>query len=133
MKRIFTIGSFLLCALFSVAQEASRLDTIEADPSSYENIKVMKMHSDVHSSTFLIWVKNSVQLHKHAEHTEKIYVLEGSGLFTLGEDRFPIDPGHHIVVPKGIPHSVEVLSDVPMKVLSIQSPEFDGSDRILLD
>ena len=127
------LGFFLLNGSMGIAQEANRLDTFSVDTSTFENIKVVKLHSDERSSTFLIWVKNEVRLHKHMEHTENVYVLEGSGLFTLGADQFPIDPGMHIVIPKGVVHSAIVLSEKPMKVLSIQSPEFNGKDRLFLD
>lgn len=132
MKYILLIPMFLGW-ISATAQEVSRLDTITVDPSTFDNIHVLKVHSDTRSSTFIIWVKDQVKMHKHATHTENVYVLEGNGLFTLGKDRFPVDPGHHIVIPPGTPHAVEVLSKKPMKVISVQAPEFHGKDRIFLN
>jgi len=80
----------------------------------------------------VIWIKHSVRKHLHKDHTENVHVLEGNGLFTLGEEEFAISSGSHIVIPKGVVHSVTVLEG-PMKVISIRSPEFEGSDRIFLE
>jgi len=71
-----------------------------------------------------------VKLHKHDFHTEHVYVLEGSGDFTLGNTTQPIKKGDLITIPKNTWHGVEVTSKVPLKVVSIQSPEFKGIDRV---
>ena len=62
-------------------------------------------------------------------HTEQVYVLEGGGSMTLGDSTFSIKAGDLILIPMGTPHSVITTTDVPLKVVSIQSPKFDG-DRI---
>lgn len=98
----------------------------------FENIKAKKLDSDPMASTFLIWVKNSVKEHYHAEHTEVVQVIEGEGTMTLGEESFSIKAGDYIFIPKGTHHSVQVTSDIPLKALSVQTPEFDGSDRVFV-
>ena len=57
-------------------------------------------------------------------------MLEGSGDFTLGDTTQPIKKGDLITIPKNTWHGVEVTSKVPLKVVSIQSPEFKGVDRV---
>ena len=60
-------------------------------------------------------------------------VIEGRALMTLDNEELEIKAGDFINIPKGTNHSVlEILSEVPLKVLSIQSPYFDGADRIFL-
>jgi quercetin dioxygenase-like cupin family protein len=81
---------------------------------------------------FLIWVKKEVPLHKHLWHTENIYVIEGKGEMTLADEKFIIQKGDYINIPQNTPHALLVHSSKPIKVLSIQSPHFDGSDRIQL-
>ena len=71
-----------------------------------------------------------VKMHKHLEHVENIYVTQGEGKFHLGATAYHIEPGDLIIVPKNTWHGAEVTSDVPLKVISIQSPEFKGIDRV---
>lgn len=99
-------------------------------PEDLENIHVVKLASDSYSTDFVIFVKNIVPLHKHVEHSETIYVLEGKGLFQLGDQSLEIVAGDYIRVPKGTPHAVKVLSSIPLKIISVQAPEFFGKDRV---
>ncbi len=99
-------------------------------PEDLENIHVVKLASDSYSTDFVIFVKNSVPLHKHVEHSETIYVLEGKGLFQLGDQSMEIVAGDYIRVTKGTPHAVKVISDIPLKIISVQAPEFFGKDRV---
>jgi mannose-6-phosphate isomerase-like protein (cupin superfamily) len=107
-------------------------DTIKVN-ESYDNIAVKKLTSDKNSTTFLILIKKEVKLHKHQSHSETIYVIEGTGEMRLGEKKYLIKKGDVLFIPENMPHSVKVTSDIPLKVLSVQAPEFDGTDRILLD
>ena len=99
---------------------------------AYENVHIHQLDEDSLASTFIIWVKNGVAEHYHAEHTEVVYVIEGRGTMTLGRSTLELQPGDYIFIPKATPHSVEVTSEVPMKVISIQTPYFDGTDRHLV-
>lgn len=98
----------------------------------YGNIFIEKVADDVNQTSFIIWVKDEVALHKHADHTENVYILEGKGEFTLGAETFTISKGDYFNIPPNTPHGLKVLSSTPIKVLSIQSPKFDGTDRILI-
>lgn len=95
-------------------------------------IHVEKLASDSLATSFLIWVKNEVRAHFHARHTEYVMVLEGSGEMSLGLETFTIAPGDIIYIPMNTAHSVLVTSEMPLKVLSIQTPEFRGKDRIFV-
>ena len=99
-------------------------------PDDTKNIYVHKLSTDSNSTDFLIIIKDYVPLHMHAKHTETIFVLEGKGEFRKGEKKFMIEPGDYLRIPPGISHSVKVTSLNPLKVLSIQAPEFFGLDRI---
>jgi quercetin dioxygenase-like cupin family protein len=41
-------------------------------------------------------------LHRNAE--ESFYVLDGTFIFTVGDDEIPAGPGSFILVPRGTPH-----------------------------
>ncbi|MBM77335.1 MAG: hypothetical protein CL846_02530 [Crocinitomicaceae bacterium] len=129
MKYIYFI-LFINIQIFSISQSyVNHFNTVEPDVS-FENIHVKKLFSDSNSTTFAIWVKQKVKMHKHLSHVENIYVTEGSGNFYLGDSTFLIKSGDLIVVPKNSWHGVDVNSENPLKVLSIQSPEFIGNDRV---
>ena len=131
--RLFSI--LFLITVFTGPSFAQRFAHIadQLPDGEYENIHVKKLDDDPLTTTYLIWVKETVREHHHAEHTEVVYVFEGEGLMTLGEQEQKIGPGDYVFVPKGTLHSVQVLSEEPMKVMSIQTPQFDGSDRIFSD
>ena len=71
-------------------------------------------------------------LHKHEWHTEQVYILEGTATMRLGDSWFDIKANDYIVIPQNTLHAVKVTSSTPLKVMSIQSPYFDGSDRVMI-
>jgi quercetin dioxygenase-like cupin family protein len=98
----------------------------------YDNVLPRKLYSDAHATGFVIWVKQRVPLHKHATHSETVVVLEGKGEMQLGDQIFAVRKGDIIFIPEGTPHAVTVKRGA-LKVLSVQAPAFDGSDRIPLE
>jgi mannose-6-phosphate isomerase-like protein (cupin superfamily) len=136
---LFSVPAFaaltLFCQLFHVSTvQADILNLSEITiPSGVENIHVHKISSDAHSSDFVIFIKKMVPLHKHLKHTETIYVLEGRGIFQQGDEHTEIGPGDYLRIPEGTPHAVKVLSSEPLKVLSVQAPEFLGKDRVFIE
>ena len=127
----YLIIIFSLLIRFSIVSQSyvSNFNSIKAD-IDFNNIHVKKLSSNVNATTFAIWVKKSVKIHKHVNHVENIYVSEGSGSFQLEDSTFNISSGDLIIVPKNTWHGVNVNSNNPLKVLSIQSPEFFGNDRV---
>lgn len=126
---------FILSFVFGhtlYAQNSVNVDTIQVQ-DSYENVFVKKLNSDKNASTFLIFIKKEVKLHKHVTHSETIYVLEGKGVMLLGDKKMEVKKGDVLFIPENTPHSVQVTSTVPLKVLSIQAPEFDGTDRVYME
>ena len=121
-----------LAAVITVAQDIKRLSDVEPD-KEYENIWVKKIADDDEQTSFVIWVKENVRLHKHEHHSENIYVLGGKGEMTINDEKFVIKKGDYFNIPKNTPHALKVLSSSPVKVLSIQSQKFEGKDRLFLD
>ena len=132
MKVFVACVIFLLGIIHCGAQSLNNLNDIHAD-EEFDNILVKTISSDSLSSSFLIWIKKSVKLHKHLAHTEQVYILEGTGLMQLGDSTFQISSGSFINIPKNTKHGVKVTSNNPMKVLSIQSPKFEGEDRHFIE
>jgi len=121
---------FLLLPLLCFGQgNFDELNKIQPH-EDYDNILVKKLQSDRHASSFLIWVKNEVKAHRHVVHSEHVYILSGTGTMLVGDEEKNIKSGDMVYIPENMVHSVKVTSEDPLKVLSIQSPEFLGKDRV---
>ncbi|MBC7862561.1 MAG: cupin domain-containing protein [Bacteroidia bacterium] len=123
---------FALCSLTLVSQNNySSLDTIKA-PASYDNIYARPLYKDTAEvSSYVIFIKSEVKMHKHIDHAEHVVVLAGNGEMTLGEKKFLVKKGDVIFIPKNTFHGVKTTSKTPLKVLSVQAPYFDGKDRVM--
>lgn len=115
--------------IMALAQRHVVPDTLPCDTTGGP-VQVHPLYSDSLCSSFLICVPRSVAPHYHRFHTEHVVVLEGTGTMLLGDSTFTIAAGHSIVVPKGTPHAVTTTSDTPLRVISVQAPYFDGTDRV---
>ena len=115
----------------SSAQEfVSPTDRIRPANEDYDNISITKLSSNSDATTFAIWIKKKVKIHKHINHTEHVYIKQGKGKFQLADSLYNVKTGDLIIIPKNTWHGVIVESRNPMKVISIQSPEFFGKDRV---
>ncbi len=114
------------------AQNTQNTDTIQC-PAGVENIYSRPLYSDSLCSSFVIFIKKEVKLHKHLHHTEHVTVLDGEATMTLGDKVFTVKKGDFIFIPKNTPHKVVTTSKTPLKVISLQAPYFDGTDRVLLE
>ncbi len=98
-------------------------------PDSVDNVHVETVFSGRDASIYAIGVRKAVPLHRHREHTETIVVLQGAGWMRVGADSVLLKPGHMVVVPPMTEHGVRTTSAEPLRVWSIQAPEFKGKDR----
>ena len=129
MKTLFTL-LFALTAAIATGQTHKQLSDYKPT-AEYENVHVLKISEDDHQISFIIWVKDSVPEHYHADHSENIVVISGKAIMTLDGKTITVKKGDFLNIPEGTKHSVkEVSSHGPLKVLSIQTPLFSGKDRI---
>ncbi|MBA2407655.1 MAG: cupin domain-containing protein [Chitinophagales bacterium] len=98
--------------------------------SDFENISIVKLNADSNATSMLVWIKKEIKPHLHASHSEHVYVLQGTGKMLLDNRVIDIKEGDLVFIPQNSVHAVRVTSELPMKVLSIQAPEFDGNDRV---
>ena len=119
---------------FSLSAYSQKIDVKALSPSSgdYDNIHIKKISEDSFQSSFVIWVKNQVKPHYHDYHSEYIHVLSGEAIMRLDTTTFTIQKGDVIFIPQKSIHAVKTLSKEPLKVISIQTPVFDG-DRIWVE
>lgn len=132
MKNNILLGLFIASVSLAEAQSIIDHEKIVA-PAEYENVHVHKVSGDSLTTTFVIFIKEKVAMHKHEHHSENVFVLEGTAIMQLGEVRQEIKPGDLIFIPKNTWHEVIVTSETPLKVISVQSPLFDGKDRVLYE
>tara|TARA_X000000950_G_scaffold193786_1_gene233599 strand:- start:240 stop:638 length:399 start_codon:yes stop_codon:yes gene_type:complete len=132
MRLTTILGLILIPLLFKSQDIVSSINQILPD-KEFENIHVKKISSDSSSSTFAIWIKQKVKLHKHVYHTENVLIDKGFGEFQINDSIYKVAAGDWIVIPKNTWHGVVVNSKSTMKVISVQSPEYFGKDRIFKD
>ena len=131
MRTLFILVLVLSSTILSAQILTQNANTM-TPKEEFTNIKSIPLHSDENTSVFMIFVKQAVRKHVHQYHTEVITVLDGTGRMYLGGDYFDVKKGDHIVVPPNTAHAVVTTSSKPLKVLSVQSPQFLGQDRILI-
>lgn len=130
--RYCTAILFVICFYSGRSQTVFPTDSIGTQTLS-ENIYNKQLFGDSLSTSFCIVIKKEVKAHKHQYHSEHVVVLEGEGIMKLDGESLPIKKGDLIFIPKNSIHSVKRVSKVPLKVLSIQSPAFNGNDRIFVE
>ena len=129
MKKII----FFLIFMPSIIQAQINISTDTINIENNGKIQIRKLYCDSLSCTFLIVIPDVVKAHYHSKHTENIFVLEGFAIMKLGNREFEIKKGDLIIVPANTVHSVINQGNKPLKVISVQSPYFDGKDRILIE
>lgn len=131
MKLIALILFSFFCNNIS-AQSVINIDTVGLNTSA-KNIYSRMCFGDSLTSSFCIVIKNEVKLHKHQNHSEHVVVIAGTGIMRLSDKTFNIKTGDVIFIPKNTAHAVKTTSKEPLKVMSIQAPNFDGTDRIMIE
>ena len=125
-----------ICFIVSIIPISAVAQSLDLAPNRLsqlgKDVEVYPLAGDSLVSSFLIYVNTQVKPHYHAEHSEHVIVLEGQGMMVLGDSAFTVNAGDFLFIPKGTVHSVSKISELPLKVISIQAPNFDGKDRVLL-
>ncbi len=83
-------------------------------PNGTVSVKVVAV-----TDTAAIQVQDGhVPKHYHANANEAQYIVEGHGMFWLGDKQVPVGPGDLILIPKGTAHGM--MTDY--KAIAIKSP-----------
>lgn len=131
MKKAFGMKKayFLAILLFSFCGFAQKISTDTIVNRKNVSIMNTRLCGDSLSSTFLIEILDEVAAHHHKFHSENVLVLAGEAEMSLGDSVFTIKKGDVIFISRNTWHSVKVKGKEPLRVISVQSPYFDGSDR----
>ena len=70
-----------------------------------------------------VWVdpNSASETHRHNEAETVLYILQGSGIITVGQIGNPVQKGDRIVIPKGAWHHVLTFRS-HLEFISIQCP-----------
>jgi mannose-6-phosphate isomerase-like protein (cupin superfamily) len=129
LKHVFIVFLFVQV---SFAQKETCATQKLPKRKATQNEMVTCFHDSLQSS-FRLTISHRVVAHYHQFHTENIFVLQGRAEMRMNDTVICIKKGMHVSIPKGTIHSVEkVLSRRPLVVISVQSPYFDGKDRVLV-
>ena len=71
-------------------------------------------------------------LHRHRETEELYHVLAGTGLMTLGAERFEVRVGDTVCIAPGVAHSIATIGDEPLRILCCCAPAYRHDDTELL-
>lgn len=73
---------------------------------------------------------DGIPVHKHLNEVEVIYILKGTGIFTIGDKEFPVKEGSAGYIPKGVWHSLKNTGDDTLRMMFSFSPAgFEGYFR----
>jgi len=133
MNKLIACVVLICCSLTELKSQNVVTPSQLSPKKELKNIWSEKIFSDSLSTSTLIWIKESIRLHKHEFHTEHVYILEGSGDMQIGGDNYSVVAGDLVIIPKNTAHSLVVTSKEPIKVISFQSPEFFGKDRFIIE
>ncbi len=64
----------------------------------------------------------SVPLHRHRDMEEAFVVVTGTMSVVAGSRRLDAGPGEVCLIPRGVPHALANLTDVPVTFLTLLSP-----------
>ncbi len=70
--------------------------------------------------------------HGHT-YDEVVCILEGTGVYHVGGDDFPLEPGTCLHLPPYVPHCLENTGTAEMKVLGVFHPSGDPASRADLE
>ena len=73
----------------------------------------------------------AVAPHHHRELEEIYYIISGSGVMTVGDERREVGAGDAIYVPRNHQHTLENTGDEPIRLLVACGPAFYYEDEIL--
>ncbi len=134
---VVIVASLVLMVSTNKAQVNTQAGILNTDSvgtgSKTDNIYSKVFFNDSLASSFCIVIKKEVKPHKHLTHSEHVIVMEGEGVMKLGDKTFSLKKGDVVFIPKNTVHSVKTTSKIPLKVMSIQSPMFDGKDRVFTE
>jgi quercetin dioxygenase-like cupin family protein len=85
-------------------------ETLKSKPSrDFPNaIRSWDLESSEKLNVRLHEITGTVPMHFHTDTSERIFLIEGQVIMTLGEQKLTLKPGDYVSIPPGVPHKVEL-------------------------
>ena len=93
-----------------------------------ENVRLTELGQTESVSHYLAQVRVAEPLHIHRTHDLTVFGYRGTGLMTVGANRFEVGPGDILFIPRGVSHRLENLSREPAVAVVAFSPRLAEKD-----
>jgi quercetin dioxygenase-like cupin family protein len=113
---------------------AMKIVDISREPISKtpHNVDARKVYDTEHATAVVITLAPKEALKKHITPVDVFfYVLEGTGIVEIGDERAEVGKDHLVESPAKIPHRWINESDQTFKVLVVKVPRPTSSTRLL--
>ena len=96
------------------------------------------MHPDIHGNMkqslaeAIVPVHGMTYLHKHGQGEEIYHITQGHGVLFLGNEQSEVTIGDTVYIPPQIPHRIQNIGEVPLKILCCSSPAYSHDDTELI-
>ena len=88
-------------------------ETVTTSGGSRIEIKVESSQSGGEYSAILWTVRAGEEppMHTHSREDELVYVVQGQLIARVGDERVEVGPGAYAALPRGVPHTIEVVGE----------------------
>ncbi|WP_026462417.1 cupin domain-containing protein [Adhaeribacter aquaticus] len=86
-------------------------------PAEVKEIYVKLIGATPEATTAIVWLKEGAPTELHHDEHERFLILEGTCAITSGDQIYHLGPGDFYAVPLHVPHSFQVTSEIPCKVI----------------
>src|SRR5262245_59524536 len=95
-------------------------ETVPSSGGSSVEMKVESSQSRGEYGTVMWTVRAGEEppLHTHSREDELLYVVQGKLIARVGDARVEVGPGAYAALPRGVPHTIEVVGDQATLLLS---------------
>ena len=95
-------------------------------------VDARKLHDSEHAQVVVITLQPGQELKRHITPVDALFfVLEGTGIVEVGDQKVEVGANTLIDSPAGIPHCWYNRSDAVLRVLVVKAPRQEGPSKIL--
>ena len=110
-----------------------RADVIKTNTPNNGPMRLWPLHATPDSRMNYVEVSGRSGLHFHPDADHKLYVLEGRLLVTTGATKSVATAGDLIIIPKGVPHNYDVVTNGERALLlTFDAPPYDPKKTVSL-
>ncbi len=100
--------------------------------AAHETIRITRLTEDAEMSALLVQIRGTLPLHLHHRIREVLYLIQGEGVFRVGDADIAMRPGSVVRVEPGQAHTFIAGPSGPAVFLVVTSPRWDEADRVML-